>query len=320
MALESSEEPHSRAGDDDGAPQTFEVSSVMYYDGGGHRLGPSLCTLTRTHFIIEDARGGISQILVRDINGVSTPGRTVSPKQIRITAPGVAYDIYCHSKDQKYQLEESFRRAIRGGYGGGSQAGAGSSPRNIVNENGTNRANSTGSQSRGRGLKFAFLEIGLILLFAFWAIVRPDGPGHKAGADSSASSSSSGSDAAPHSSVAVSGSSAWTDSGIDATGGSLLSIQASGTIKIAGSDPGKYPDGSTPGRAQQPCVAQGDATAPGLTCYILIGKIGQSGQPFEIGYSTSLRASQGGRLYLGVNDGEFGDNSGAWQVTVSGSP
>lgn len=94
--------------------QTFEVSSVMFYDGSGHRLGPSVCTLTRTRFIIDDARGGISQILLRDINGVSTPGRLVSPKQLRIKAPGAAYDIYCQSKDQKNLLEAWLSKAIRG--------------------------------------------------------------------------------------------------------------------------------------------------------------------------------------------------------------
>lgn len=94
--------------------QTFKVSSVMFYDGSGHRLGPSLCTLTRTRFIIDDARGGISQILLRDINGVSTPGRLVSPKQLRITTPGLGYDIYCETKDQKNTLEAWLSRAIRG--------------------------------------------------------------------------------------------------------------------------------------------------------------------------------------------------------------
>ena len=94
--------------------QSFEVSGVMFYDGSGHRLGPSECTLTRTRFIIDDARGGISQILLRDINGVSTPGRMVSPKMLRINSPGVAYDIYCQSKDQKNMLEAWLSRAIRG--------------------------------------------------------------------------------------------------------------------------------------------------------------------------------------------------------------
>jgi hypothetical protein len=101
-----------RAGGD--VLQTFEVDGVMFYDGSGHRLGPSVCTLTRTRLIIDDARGGISQIQLRDIHGVSTPGRIVSPKMLRITAGRVGYDIYCVSKDQKYQLEAWLSKAIRG--------------------------------------------------------------------------------------------------------------------------------------------------------------------------------------------------------------
>jgi hypothetical protein len=90
--------------------QTFEVDSVMFYDGSGHRLGRSVCTLTRSRLIIDDARGGISQIRLRDITGVSSPLR----KQLRITAPGVAYDIYCLSKDQKYDFGARLSEAIRG--------------------------------------------------------------------------------------------------------------------------------------------------------------------------------------------------------------
>jgi len=90
--------------------QTFEVAFVMFYDGSGHRLGRSVCTLTRTRLIIEDARGGISQIQVRDINRV----RTMLRKTLRVEAPGVAYDIDCVSKDQKNQLEAWLSKAIRG--------------------------------------------------------------------------------------------------------------------------------------------------------------------------------------------------------------
>ena len=103
-----------RQGSDSNVLQTFEVDGVMFYDGGGHRLGRSMCTLTRDRLIIDDARGGISQIRLRDITGMSTPSRIGSPKQLRITAPGVAYDIYCLSKDQKYNLEAWLSEAIRG--------------------------------------------------------------------------------------------------------------------------------------------------------------------------------------------------------------
>lgn len=93
--------------------QTFEVDSIMFYDGSGHRLGPSICTLTRTRLMIDDARGGMSQIRLRDISGISTPGRIISPKQLRISVPGAAYDIYCTSKDQKNQFEAWLYKAIR---------------------------------------------------------------------------------------------------------------------------------------------------------------------------------------------------------------
>jgi hypothetical protein len=59
--------------------QTFEVDGVMFFDGSGHRLGPSVCALTRTRLIIDDASGGINQILLRDINAVSTPGLRRDP-------------------------------------------------------------------------------------------------------------------------------------------------------------------------------------------------------------------------------------------------
>lgn len=93
--------------------QVFEVDSIMFYDGSGHRLGPSTCTLTRTRLLIDDARGGMSQIPLRDISGISMPGRIISPKQLRISVPGAAYDIYCTSKDQKNQLEAWLYKAIR---------------------------------------------------------------------------------------------------------------------------------------------------------------------------------------------------------------
>ena len=88
---------------------TFDVDSVMFYDGVGHRLGSSVCTLTRERFIIDDARGGIHPIHLRDITGV----RPMSRKMVRITAPGVAYDIYCRSKDQRLDIEVWLSEGIR---------------------------------------------------------------------------------------------------------------------------------------------------------------------------------------------------------------
>jgi hypothetical protein len=101
-------------GSGDDVLQTFEVSYVTFYDGSGHRLGPSRCTLTRTRLIIDDARGGIHQILLRDISGISTPSRFGDPKTLRISLPGQAYDVTFKSKDQKYSAEGCLSRAIHG--------------------------------------------------------------------------------------------------------------------------------------------------------------------------------------------------------------
>jgi uncharacterized OB-fold protein len=94
--------------------QEFTVKYVTFYDGSGHRLGPSECTLTSRRLIISDVRGGIHQILLRDISGTSTPSRMGDPKTLRISLPAQAYDITFSSKDQKYAVEASLGQAIRG--------------------------------------------------------------------------------------------------------------------------------------------------------------------------------------------------------------
>jgi hypothetical protein len=49
----------------------------------------------------------------------------------------------------------------------------------------------------------------------------------------------------------------------------------------------------------------------------LIGKIGEEGKPFEIGFArTPVIAQDSGNLYLGVNDNNFKDNNGALDVFV----
>jgi hypothetical protein len=92
----------------------FQVKFVTFYDGTGHRLGPSECTLTSTRLIISDVKGGINQILLRDISGVSIPSRVAAPKMLRISLPGQAYDIDCLSKDQANAVAYWLGQAIRG--------------------------------------------------------------------------------------------------------------------------------------------------------------------------------------------------------------
>jgi hypothetical protein len=115
---------------------------------------------------------------------------------------------------------------------------------------------------------------------------------------------------------------AWTDTGIDLTAGSKVSIVAGGIIYISRNDPGMEPSGP-PVFCKQPIRSQAHAsdasfTAPGLPCWSLIGRKG-AGAPFAVGDAKGFSTRTGGRLYLGVNDQirAFGDNSGSWTATVS---
>jgi len=100
----------------------------------------------------------------------------------------------------------------------------------------------------------------------------------------------------------------WTSTGIPVRAGQTVTIIASGTIKIAGSDPGKGPDGG----GGSSCGVPGAIST--LACYSLIGKI-DAGVPFAVGASYSGTPGSG-ILYLGVNDDVFSDNSGSWSVQV----
>jgi hypothetical protein len=116
--------------------------------------------------------------------------------------------------------------------------------------------------------------------------------------------------------VAVPAVQQWTDSGVDLAAGDHLYIVGSGTIKIAGSDPGKHTNGDTVGAAPVlTCSAEHTFTAPGRQCYGMIARIG-SGAPFDVLASVSLTADSAGRLFLGVNDDVFTDNSGSWIADV----
>lgn len=117
--------------------------------------------------------------------------------------------------------------------------------------------------------------------------------------------------------VSVAGANPWTDTGIALHVGDSVSISATGTIYIAGSDPGKSPDGAVG------CIGPADGSippgpflTPGLTCFSLVGRI-DTGTPFEVGASNSFQVATAGELYLGVNDNFFGDNSGAWSASVT---
>lgn len=119
--------------------------------------------------------------------------------------------------------------------------------------------------------------------------------------------------------VAVPASRPWIDTGIDVVAGSAIEIEASGLVRIAGSDPGKTPVGDYYG--QCPVCLLGSCAGcpePSLPGSSLVGRIA-NGTPFAVGFGTSLTAASSGRLFLSVNDhlAFFGDNSGEWTACVS---
>ena len=109
--------------------------------------------------------------------------------------------------------------------------------------------------------------------------------------------------------VSVAGNQPWTDTGITVNAGDRVQFQASGEIMFGRSaGMNSSPDGNPAMRGNYP-----DPTVP---VGALIGKVGNSA-PFAIGMQTQpLGMPASGRLYLGVNDNDFKDNSGAFTVVV----
>jgi hypothetical protein len=119
----------------------------------------------------------------------------------------------------------------------------------------------------------------------------------------------------------------WTPTRIVLKKGENVTITATGythfgTPPIARIDPDGIPRGPkcAAARAQaRQRAGAGSWPAPLLKCWSLIGKIG-SFPPFAIGRTQSFGAGAGGRLLVGVNDDQLGDNAGGWVVSIRRSP
>ncbi|HUJ11426.1 MAG TPA: family 16 glycosylhydrolase [Verrucomicrobiae bacterium] len=107
----------------------------------------------------------------------------------------------------------------------------------------------------------------------------------------------------------------WFDTGLDLFEGEAATITASGTISVGALNP-TYKSETPVG---QPGVTPlgTPVLAPNLTAWSLVGRVGSSGAPFEIGTGTNFFVSGNGRLYVSVNDNLFSDNSGDWSVSAS---
>jgi len=119
---------------------------------------------------------------------------------------------------------------------------------------------------------------------------------------------------APNGAIIVAANQPWTDTGINVRRGDRVSFNTTGQIRVTlGTEPEGVagPDGSGAfqgSRARYP--------VPSMPVGGLIFKVGNSA-PSPIGSNSQpITMPANGRLYLGVNDDEFGDNSGAFTVTI----
>ena len=111
--------------------------------------------------------------------------------------------------------------------------------------------------------------------------------------------------------VQVNANQQWNDTGVDVRKGDRVAFRATGQINFGGAQTQTAgPDGN--GNVHDPSYPVAAMPAGGL-----IGKVGNSA-PFPIGSNSQpIIMPADGRLMLGVNDNEIGDNSGAFSVVVT---
>lgn len=108
-----------------------------------------------------------------------------------------------------------------------------------------------------------------------------------------------------------------TDTNIDLREGDQITFVASGTI-VAGRRIGQV--GPQGGRLSGFGAIVGTRPVPSAGPGALIGYVrlsnGQTSQPFLIGNQLTLTAPADGRLFVGVNDDDYSDNSGSFSVRI----
>jgi hypothetical protein len=104
----------------------------------------------------------------------------------------------------------------------------------------------------------------------------------------------------------------WTNTGVFAEAGDLISIDADGSIQMS-TDPNDF--ASPAGSSRQALRAPLRSAAAGM----LIARIGNSA-PIAVGTHRTVRAPVSGQVLLGVNDDYLKDNNGEYHVTVDVQP
>lgn len=117
-------------------------------------------------------------------------------------------------------------------------------------------------------------------------------------------------------SISVPGNSRGTDTGIDLHSGDNVDISATGTV-VAGQRAGSVsPDGGSPGLG----ALLGTRPVPSAGVGALVGYLrtpdGQESQRFMVGSRRAFSAPADGRLFLLINDDDYSDNSGSFNVRI----
>jgi hypothetical protein len=114
----------------------------------------------------------------------------------------------------------------------------------------------------------------------------------------------------PQAQVRVEANRAWTDTGLVVNAGERISFNVDGTVTFGtGANMTAGPDGNK----EMPPNSR--FAVPNMAVGGLIGRI-SNGRPFAIGSARNLDMPDGGRLFLGVNDDHFQDNSDGFNVEI----
>ena len=113
---------------------------------------------------------------------------------------------------------------------------------------------------------------------------------------------------------------AWFDTGIDVASDRALELTATGTVDLAPNQPGQYvstPVGNPQNGTGRPVMTP-NGRSYGFTPGLLVGRIGQDGNPFMVGSSYKAQRPTGsGRLFLKIAPSAYGiDANGSYTVKV----
>ncbi|MBE9580278.1 MAG: hypothetical protein IMF18_01505 [Proteobacteria bacterium] len=119
-------------------------------------------------------------------------------------------------------------------------------------------------------------------------------------------------------SIKVPATTQWTDSGIDVCKGQAISVHATGDVyvnKKIQSGPSGIDD--TRVKPLTKLVLRTYNVTSKAKHGALIAKIGKNGKPFPVGAQHEVKADSKGRLYLGLNDKDLGNNQGHYLAKIT---